>query len=91
MIRFKSVLQQDCLIGYANPARTLVNSFVLVKFNPYRLAVALSVIHCMSLRSGSLIAWALLSFTIFLFVAASIHRWISPWPSAKPRPAAPLW
>ena len=33
MIRFKSVLQQDCLIGYANSANTLVKSFVLVKSN----------------------------------------------------------
>ena len=33
MIRFKSWFQQDCLIGYANPDSTLVNSFVLVKFN----------------------------------------------------------
>src|SRR6266567_8808694 len=46
IIRFKSVLQQDCLIGYANPANTLVKSFVLVESNSIAHAVRGASWHC---------------------------------------------
>ena len=70
----------------------LINGIFLWLNENYRAIVVFSESHLMSFKElpADLLCNATLPYVTFGLFSGPFHLWISEWPSAKERPAAPL-